>query len=104
MFEQKIESISSIVFIEERDCAIADSHGVTLFSGWKKLTVCQAVDLVVALDKRIKGGFTYKKIENRMKAIRGSIANAFGPELETMIPIAKRFMPVPPAAQEGGGE
>lgn len=82
MFEQTLSEMTATVHIDEREACLADEHGVKVQSGSVGLTFAKASELVLALDRRIAGGFTYKSIEKRMRALRNSLLWAFGPEGE----------------------
>ena len=82
MFEQTLNDMTAAVHVHERQARLADEHGVRVQPGTVRLTFAQASELVLALDRRIAGGFTYKHIENRMRALRNSLLWAFGPEGE----------------------
>ena len=95
MFEQTLNDMTATVHVDEREARLADEHGVKVHSGTVRLTFAQASELVLALDRRIAGGFTYTRIEKRMRALRNSLLWAFGPEGEAA------YASMPNAAGQG---
>ena len=83
MSEQEVIEMSATVFVEERESRLADEYGTNVGSGWRCYNFEKAAKLVLALDRIIAGGVTFKRVENRLKALRNSLLWAFGPEGES---------------------
>lgn len=92
MFEQNWKELELLIFIDERDSRLADCHGVFIKAGTQKMTWPEAVTRVMALDRAIAGGITYKRDENRLRSLRNQLLSAFGPDAEKTIEAHKAIM------------
>ena len=80
-FEQSFEDMFADVWFDERDRALASEEGIGDFeAGDNTLHSLDALILIRKYDRVLRQDH-YRAKRNRLAAQRGSIINAFGPEM-----------------------
>lgn len=78
MFEQALEDMTAIVYIDDKGAVACSENGLSLQRGPRLFTYQEAVDIITRGEALWASAPKYQ--QKRFRATLNSIRNAFGPE------------------------